>query len=444
MIRRHQRWEKSQRAQTAQPLDGRTPTSGGVWDLVRETQDHPLYDRYYGKLPSYLRGWLRTPRPDLTSLTADHKPHIVGVDCEMAQTTDDDSALTCISAIDSAGALIIDALVKPKHRLVDTREFITGLSITDFETVDTRLKGARAQLLRGLKRGAVLVGHSLYHDLNAMKLDYWPVIDTAFIYRYEGAVETCQPSLAFLSETITKVDFRKGGIHSGLEDAKATLDLVIHRLKHGPEELGPRAAKTATASTSKDLEKTLLVHRIPQGTTRAALFTLFGPGSGVHQVLGKFEVPPPPGGAKVKMTPRQKRKAREERERAAKVKKGEAPPPRKPERKVKRRTFAAQILFNKKEQCQAAFTALRGELGTDSTGRTQKDKVPFATLDGWVTVVVRKLDGAEKPDAATDGEESEEAKAATAEGGDGAGKRAQAEGGREAAGRPSKKAKARA
>ena len=40
-----------------------------------------------------------------------------------------------------------------------------------------------------------------------------------------------------------------------LEDAKATLDLVIHRLKHGPEELGPRAAKTATASTSKDLEK---------------------------------------------------------------------------------------------------------------------------------------------------------------------------------------------
>ena len=73
MIRRHQRWEKSQRAQTAQPLDGRTPTSGGVWDLVRETQDHPLYDRYYGKLPSYLRGWLRTPRPGART-TPPHLP----------------------------------------------------------------------------------------------------------------------------------------------------------------------------------------------------------------------------------------------------------------------------------------------------------------------------------------------------------------------------------
>ena len=50
-------------------------------------------------------------------------------------------------------------------------------------------------------RGAVLVGHSLNHDLMALRLDHRLVIDTAFLFRYQG-LDQCTPSLADLAERL--------------------------------------------------------------------------------------------------------------------------------------------------------------------------------------------------------------------------------------------------
>jgi hypothetical protein len=46
--------------------------------------------------------------------------------------------------------------------------------------------------------GALMVGHSLNHDLMAMRLNHQLVIDTALLFQYKG-LDKCTPSLADLA-----------------------------------------------------------------------------------------------------------------------------------------------------------------------------------------------------------------------------------------------------
>ena len=53
------------------------------------------------------------------------------------------------------------------------------------QDVTTRRKDAQAALLKALAAAnVVLVGHALNHDLNALRLDYQPVIDTSMLFSY--------------------------------------------------------------------------------------------------------------------------------------------------------------------------------------------------------------------------------------------------------------------
>ena len=118
----------------------------------------------------------------------------------------------------------------------------------------------------------VLVGHALYHDLKAMKLDYWPVIDTSFIYSYEG-LPRATPALAQLTKMVLKRSIRTAvdSHHSQVEDALAALQLAQHQIEHGdiqmlppPDTLVPAAAR-----------KRLLVHKFPSSTTRRDVAKMF-------------------------------------------------------------------------------------------------------------------------------------------------------------------------
>ena len=64
--------------------------AGGIWDLVRKTQQHPLYATKYSSLPSYLRGWERVPRDqvkkDKKGAAVGEPVQVVGIDCEMGAT----------------------------------------------------------------------------------------------------------------------------------------------------------------------------------------------------------------------------------------------------------------------------------------------------------------------------------------------------------------------
>lgn len=66
------------------------------------------------------------------------------------------------------------------------------MSKADLEGVTATAKDAQRAVRKLLEadskgaggRPAVLVGHALYHDLQALKLDYSPVIDTSLLFGF--------------------------------------------------------------------------------------------------------------------------------------------------------------------------------------------------------------------------------------------------------------------
>lgn len=76
-------------------------------------------------------------------------------------------------------------LVKPKSAVLDYRTDLTGITAEQLEGVTARRKDAAAKIKQLLKPGTVLVGHSLHYDLEAVKLDHQPLIDTAMLFSYQ-------------------------------------------------------------------------------------------------------------------------------------------------------------------------------------------------------------------------------------------------------------------
>ena len=102
----------------------------------------------------------------------------------------------------------------------------------------------RDRVVQELDKQAILVGHGLYHDLTALKLDYWPVIDTARLFTKNPRARTL--SLATVYEGVVGQPLRQPGEpHSGRDDAMAALK-VVHKAAKGeyftmPGSATPRA-----------------------------------------------------------------------------------------------------------------------------------------------------------------------------------------------------------
>lgn len=118
----------------------------------------------------------------------------------------------------------------------------------------------------------VLVGHALHHDLKAMRMDYWPVIDTSFIYSYEG-LPRATPALAQLSTMVLKRSIRTAvdSHHSQIEDALASLQLAQHQLEHGEIRTLPPPDTVVPAPA----RKRLLIHKLPPSTVRRDVAKMF-------------------------------------------------------------------------------------------------------------------------------------------------------------------------
>lgn len=79
----------------------------------------------------------------------------------------------------------------------------------------------------------VLVGHSLENDLIALKISHDLVVDTAVLYKHPrgGSHKSALRILAkrFLSREIQQ----SGNGHDSIEDARATMELALLKIKHG-------------------------------------------------------------------------------------------------------------------------------------------------------------------------------------------------------------------
>ncbi|CAH8556826.1 unnamed protein product [Schistosoma turkestanicum] len=150
------------------------------------------------------------------------------VDCEMVLTSAG-SELARVTMVDEKATVMFDRLVKPPNPVKDYLTRFSGITREMLALIDTTLADVQRELAETLPGDAILVGHSIGNDLEAMKVFHPYVIDTSVIYNMKGT-RAAKARLRFLSEHFLgrMIQTGKGG-HSSAEDAIATMDLV--RLK---------------------------------------------------------------------------------------------------------------------------------------------------------------------------------------------------------------------
>ncbi|KAL5987773.1 hypothetical protein ACLOJK_035527 [Asimina triloba] len=169
-------------------------------------------------------------------------------------------------------AVKLDKLVNPQRAVVDYRTEITGVSAKDLEGVTCSLVDVQKSLKRILSDGTILVGHTLYNDLQVLKLSHPRVIDTAFIFKYLDEPTDSTPSLNSLCKAVLGYGIRGDGApHNCQDDAHAAMKLVLAKMEHGFND--PIAVEKKNIPET-ELRK-LLIHRIPIGVLNQELAKIF-------------------------------------------------------------------------------------------------------------------------------------------------------------------------
>ena len=106
------------------------------------------------------------------------------IDCEMVETTTRTrlGEVAHIVVVDENHRCVLRTYVKPKNAIVDYRTRFSGISKSNLVGVTTELEDVQRQLREILPSNAILVGHALQFDMNALKLIHPHVIDSAILY----------------------------------------------------------------------------------------------------------------------------------------------------------------------------------------------------------------------------------------------------------------------
>jgi RNA exonuclease 1 len=161
---------------------------------------------------------------------------VYALDCEMVLTTDDVYSLARISILDWSGTVVLDSFVKPSLPVKNYFTQYSGITPALLSNVTTTLPDIQSKLLTLLTPGAVLLGHSLESDLNALKLTHPFIVDTALIYPHPRG-PPLRSSLKFLTQKYLRREIQVSGEkgHNSVEDALAVLDLVKLKCEKGPK-----------------------------------------------------------------------------------------------------------------------------------------------------------------------------------------------------------------
>ncbi|XP_068100906.1 RNA exonuclease 5 isoform X2 [Hyperolius riggenbachi] len=160
---------------------------------------------------------------------------LFGLDCEMCLTTRG-SELTRVSLVDVNGHCIMDELVMPDNPIKNYLTRFSGITRKMLLPVKTKLKDVQEKLKQLLPPDAVLVGHSLNNDLQALQMIHPYVIDTSLMFAREFGRRF---RLKFLAEAVLQKEIQGEQVvgHIPSEDAVAALKLAQYFIENGPEKV---------------------------------------------------------------------------------------------------------------------------------------------------------------------------------------------------------------
>ncbi|WPH00043.1 Hypothetical protein R9X50_00286600 [Acrodontium crateriforme] len=166
--------------------------------------------------------------------------NVLAMDCEMCITSPQGVlpqvlSLTRVSLIDWDGNTVLDELVKPADEITDYLTPYSGITPQMLENVTTRLADVQEKLKKILTPHTILVGHSLNSDLNALKITFPFIIDTALLFPHPRG-PPLKSSLKFLAQKYLAREIQKGhgsSGHNSIEDARTCLDLVKQKCEKG-------------------------------------------------------------------------------------------------------------------------------------------------------------------------------------------------------------------
>ncbi|NXC15886.1 REXO5 exonuclease, partial [Corythaeola cristata] len=160
---------------------------------------------------------------------------LFGLDCEMCLTAKGNE-VTRVSLVDAQGQCLLNELVKPESTVMNYRTRFSGITKKMLLPVKTRLPDIQTRLKKMLPPDAVLVGHSLNGDLQALEMIHPSVIDTSLLFaRNEGR----RFKLKFLAKAVLGKEIQceeKLG-HDPAEDARAALELAQFFIEQGPAKV---------------------------------------------------------------------------------------------------------------------------------------------------------------------------------------------------------------
>ncbi|XP_069726632.1 RNA exonuclease 5 [Phaenicophaeus curvirostris] len=160
---------------------------------------------------------------------------LFGLDCEMCLTAKGNE-VTRVSLVDAQGQCLLNELVKPERTVLNYRTRFSGITKKMLLPVKTRLPDIQTRLKKMLPRDAVLVGHSLNGDLQALEMIHPSVIDTSLLFaRNEGR----RFKLKFLAKAVLGKEIQSEQMlgHDPAEDARAALELAQFFIEQGPAKV---------------------------------------------------------------------------------------------------------------------------------------------------------------------------------------------------------------
>ena len=270
---------------TAEGAENRGGHLATVLEMVRICEANEQFKEAYKEVfnKSRVKGWSSTS--GMGSIGGSGCA-IFGLDCEMVHAEGDTAALGRVTLVNLNPSLpsdtrasvnvVMDRIVSPPGRVVlDYRTQISGLKKEDFEqpTCLKSVEEAQAMMRACVPANAILVGHSMNNDLQALRLIHKTVIDTVYLFK-----SPLKHQLIGLKDLVS-MKFGAtiqpaGQAHDSKEDAAWTLELVrqtIDKLDASApttrKERNERLVTALTVELPVHYKQRLQIFQLPEGAT---------------------------------------------------------------------------------------------------------------------------------------------------------------------------------